>query len=49
VRPAEPNVSLIRDFDVESVGRGAGTSHRETIFRYVLRARRAGPLSTFSY
>lgn len=44
VRPGQPDVSLLRDFDVEYVGRGADPSHRETIFRYVLRARRAGLL-----
>jgi hypothetical protein len=44
VRPGQPDVSLLRDFDVEYVGRGADPSHRETIFRYVLRARRAGSL-----
>ena len=44
VRPREPDVSALRDFEVEYVGRADHASQRETIFQYLFRARRAGTL-----
>ena len=44
VRPDEPDVSAIRDFDVEHLGRRGNSTQRETVFHYMLRARRAGML-----